>query len=274
MSRERFVMKEKNGIKYFVFPHLEQTGLIVHGITTRFTGVSLPPYDSLNLAFHTGDDPEAVRENRKRLSLALGFDFKDLVSCQQVHGTEGLRVDSHHRGCGSLEYGDSIPGTDGLLTTEQGIPLLMNYADCVPVIILDPVKRVLCLCHAGWKGSVDRIAVKMIKMMKERTNSAPEDCLVGIGPSIGPCCYEVDEKVVEPLTKNFSNWSRFVKAKTDRKWLLNLWELNRWQLVQEGVRNNNIVISGMCTSCWHRLFFSHRSSGGVTGRIAAVCLLK
>lgn len=267
-------MRESNGLRYFVFPHLEQTGLIVHAITTRQGGVSLPPYESLNLAFHTGDNPEAVRQNRKIVSQALKFDFSSLVSCQQVHGTEVLKVDYGYQGSGSIAYENSIAKTDGLFAIQPGIPLMMNYADCVSLLILDPVKKIIGICHAGWKGTVNGIAAKAIRKMKEELYSSPRDCLVGIGPSIGPCCYEVDKNVVTPLADNFANWRKFTKPKGKDKWLLDLWSLNRWQLVAEGVKSKNIVESGMCTSCWHRLFFSHRASGGVTGRISAICLLK
>jgi len=274
LKREKFMMREEKGVRYFFFPHLEETGLIIHGITTRHQGVSQPPYDSLNLAFHTGDDPEAVRQNRKLVSQAFGFDLADLVSCQQVHGTEVLKIDARYKGCGALEYGNSIADTDGLILVEPGIPIMMCYADCVPVFILDPKNKAVCLCHAGWKGSVNGIVVKGIETMKQKVNTNPEDCLVGIGPSIGPCCYEVDKNVIDPLSKNFPNWARFVKHRKQDRWMLDLWELNRWQLLQVGVKDKNIVISGMCTSCWQELFFSHRASGGRTGRIAAVCMLK
>ncbi|BBB92995.1 MAG TPA: peptidoglycan editing factor PgeF [Methylomusa anaerophila] len=269
---EEFLLRQaKNSVWYGFFTHLTRKG-VVHGISTRLGGVSQLPYASLNLGLHTGDCREDVWTNRSLFCKSLGLNASDAVTAEQTHGDQVWVVNNEDKGKGARNYSDSIRGTDALITNVSHLPLMLFYADCVPVIIYDPVKKAIGVSHAGWKGSVAKIAQKTILAMANNYDSKPSDCLVGIGPSIGPCCYEVDQIVVEKLRSNFSDWNDFVTAHNDR-WKLNLWAVNQRQLEQIGVKSENIVVSGICTSCNTAVYFSHRAELGTTGRLAAVVSL-
>ncbi|MHB8158282.1 MAG: polyphenol oxidase family protein, partial [Desulfocucumaceae bacterium] len=188
-------------IKYISFDIFERTGLVKHAFTTRHGGVSRGGFGSLNLAMHVGDDQGAVLENRKRICSVLGVDPEDMVVGHQVHGDSVCLVTRDHRGRGALDLQDAIPETDALITNCPGLLLSSYYADCVPVMIMDPVKKAIALVHAGWKGTAKRIAATTIKAMSGAFGTNPGDCLAVIAPSIGPC-YEVDQPVFEAFIKN------------------------------------------------------------------------
>jgi YfiH family protein len=265
---------EKEGIKYITFGIFTGTGLVKHAFTTRAGGVSAGPFRSLNMALHVGDDPVAVVENRKMVCSALGAGLEDLVAGQQVHGTTVLAVSAAHRGRGSLSREDAIPGADGLITKETGLLLASYYADCVPVMLLDPVGRAIGLAHAGWKGTVGRIAGKAVQSMVYNYGTNPRDCLAVVGPSIGPCCYEVDAPVVEMVKESFDRWPEMVKQTGPGRWRLNLWLANRIALAEAGVRVEHIAEPGLCTNCNRELFFSYRGQSGACGRMASLMMLK
>lgn len=264
----------KNGdLAYLTIPSFEATGLVTHAFTTRLGGFSSPPYDRLNLGLHVGDDPELVRQNRQRICHALGIDARRLVTAEQVHGDKVKVVTARDLGRGAFVYQEAIKATDALITKERKIPLSTYFADCVPLFILDPVTPAIGLSHAGWKGTVLKIGAKTIGRMAEEFGTQAKNCLVGIGPSIGPCCYEVDEAVVEKLAANFSEPGLFLKPKGQGKWMLDLWQANAWVFKEMGVKEENITFSGYCTSCHAQLFFSYRAQGGRTGRMAAILML-
>ena len=179
-----------------------------HGLSGRLGGVSEAPYDSLNLALHVGDEPEAVIVNRRRYLTALGLDAARLVTPEQVHGEAIARVTARDASRGALSYDDAIAATDALITDEEDLPLLLCFADCTPILFLDPVRRAVGIAHGGWKGTVRRIAAKTVRRMQDEFGSRVEDILVGIGPSIGPCCYEVGAEVAEQFRAAFPGHER------------------------------------------------------------------
>lgn len=262
-----FVLKYNKNLWYGVFTHFIKAGMI-HGISTRLRGKSDSPFLSLNLALHTGDDSLTVIDNRRAFCDSVGVDCKRLVTSQQVHDDQVVTVDERYAGRGALAYEDSIKHTDALITNRPNLPLMLCFADCVPVLIADPVLRVIGIAHAGWKGTVLKIAQKTVLKMQAQFGSEPADCLIGIGPSIGGCCYEVDEPVIRQFTAAFSYADEFITPRGE-KWQLDLWEANRRQLTDIGVLPQNIVVSGVCTACNHELFYSYRQENGKTGRIAA-----
>lgn len=265
---DEFILRHgANGLWHGIFTHFARRG-IKHGISTRLGGVSLASFASLNLALHTGDDPQKVVINRKRFCEALNLDFLRLVTAEQVHGAHIAVVTAQEMGKGREDYADALSNTDALITNLANVPLMLFFADCVPVLIADPVRHVVGISHAGWKGTVAKIAQKTLLAMQEHFGTHPADCLVGIAPSIGPCCYEVDNMVINQLKGEFRNWQDFVSPHNDR-WLLDLWKVNRYQLEEVGVLSANIVTSHVCTSCNSKLFFSYRADQGHTGRIAA-----
>jgi YfiH family protein len=269
MMREQFSLRHAdNGVWYGVFSHFAARGLI-HGISTRLHGRSISPFNSLNLGLHTGDRHETVLKNRSLFAAAVGINPEAVVTAQQVHEDSIAIVSADDKGTGARVFSS----TDALATTETGVPLMLFFADCVPVLFYDPARRVAAISHAGWKGTVSRIAAKTLTKLQLAFNVNPQDCLIGIGPSIGQCCYEVDETVVNRLRQEFtSTWSDFITPQKDR-WRLDLWELNRRQLLDAGASEDNIVVSGICTSCNTQLYYSHRAEQGVTGRLGAVIQL-
>jgi YfiH family protein len=273
MMKEEFILRHAdNGVWYGVFSHFEKHGLI-HGISTRLHGYSDHPFNSLNLGLHTGDIRETVLRNRYLFANAVGINPEAVVTAQQVHEDTITVVTASDKGLGAKDYSKAYSSTDALITAETGVPLMLFFADCVPVLFFDPVRRIIAISHAGWKGTVARIAAKTLTKLQAEFAVNPRDCLIGIGPSIGQCCYEVDETVIDRLRQEFSDtWSDFVSPKKNR-WQLNLWEVNRRQLLDVGANEDNIVVSGICTSCNTQLYYSHRAEHGATGRLGAVVQL-
>ena len=260
---------------FYTFPSFDQTNMVTHGFTTRLGGVSEGAYKSLNLGLHVGDKVEDVLANRRLVAEAMGFKAEDFVAAQQVHGERIQVVQEVDRGRGSQEFEDALAETDALITAVPGIPLLTNYADCVPVFILDPVNRVVALAHGGWKSTLALIGRKTVLKMQDVYGSRPEDCLAGIGPSIGPCCFEVDDRVAGQFREVFfPYWPDLVKSVGAGKWNLDLWEANRRQLIDIGVPAAKIAVAGLCTNCQPQTFFSYRAEQGETGRMAAIIMLR
>ena len=250
-----------NGIGILTIPAFTRTGLVKHAFTTRHRGFSRAPYASLNMALHVGDDQQAVIWNRRQVCAALGLDSSALVAAQQVHGEGVAVIKDFDRGRGAVDYAETIPAADALITNCPGLPLSLYYADCVPLMILDPLVPAIGLVHAGWKGTALQIGAKTVKMMEREFGSRPEDCLVGIGPSIGPCCYEVGEQVLREIKSSYVGWRELVKEQPGERWMLDLRLANRISLLESGVLPRNIHESDYCTSCRTDLFFSHRAEG-------------
>nr|WP_176221994.1 peptidoglycan editing factor PgeF [Paenibacillus barengoltzii] len=241
------------------------------GFTGRSGGVSEPPYDSLNLALHVGDDPQHVLENRRRLAKALGF-ASDAWTCgEQVHGNAVAVVRAEDRGKGFLDRSGAFQETDGLVTNVPGVLLTSFYADCVPLYFADPVRGVVGLAHAGWKGSVRLIAAEMIHTMEREFGSQRSEIRTAIGPSIGECCYEVDEVVMEKVREALPGEEPHFASASPRagKTMLNLKEMNRIIMIKAGILPTHIECTTWCTSCHPEYFYSYRAQNGVTGRMAS-----
>ena len=266
---------EKNGLPYFVFENLENTGLVRHGFSTRLGGVSEGCLSSMNLSFTRGDDPEKVRENFRRMGMAIGFETKDLVLSDQTHTTNVRLVTEADRGKGfdrERDYTD----VDGLITDTPGLMLVTIYADCVPLYFVDPVHKAVGLSHSGWKGTVHRIGKVTLERMKEAFGTRPEDVQAAIGPSICQDCYEVSEDVAQAFMDEFADQldDRLVYRKGNGKYQLNLWNANERILLEAGIRPEHLSITNICTCCNHELLFSHRASHGQRGNLAAFLGLK
>lgn len=245
----------------------------IHGLSARLGGVSKESYDSLNMALHVGDDPVAVWENRCRFIRALGLNAEKLVTPEQIHGSQIMRVDRRDAGRGAREYSESVPKTDALITNEPGLPLLLCFADCTPVLFLDLESKAVGIAHAGWKGTAGKIAQKTVMAMTKEFGTKPEKVLVAIGPAIGSCCYEVGDEVAAEFRKAFPCHTEQILSEIQGRHHLNLWEANRLQLMDIGVKSANIELADTCTACNHQWFFSYRADSGRTGRMAAVIAL-
>lgn len=194
---------------------------------------------------------------------ALGLKNR-LYYLNQVHGNKVLVVEKQF----SFEKKKArLPQGDGLITALKNILLVMFSADCPILFFYDPVKEVVGLAHAGWKGTVKGISMEMVKTMKKVFCSSSKDILVGISPAIDSCCYEVGEEVIEKLSKILKNWSMTCYRGVRGKWMLNLKEANALLLVEEGISRENITYSTHCTCCNPNLFYSYRRSQGEKGRM-------
>ena len=259
----------KDSLDFGYFPAWEALG-VVHGFTCRQGGESDIVPGSLNMALHVGDDPEKVIRNREKVAAALGFSLESTVTCAQVHGTHVVPVTQAQAGRGAYDLSATIPDADGLITDCRNLPLMLFYADCVPVLLVDRKGPAFGVVHAGWRGSVGRIVQKAIRTMKDTYGTRPENLTAGIGPSIGPCCYEVDERVHEQAL----DFPTCFQPHGEGHYLLDLWQLNKLQLLEAGVPEQHILTAGVCT-CHHvNQFFSHRKEKGKTGRLAAILYRK
>ncbi|MCK8817641.1 peptidoglycan editing factor PgeF [Natroniella sulfidigena] len=247
--------------------------MVKHAFTTRTGGVSSGDYNSLNLGLHVADNKADVIENRKRVCQVLDSDHEELVAAKQMHNDRVKIVTAEDQGKGALTYQSALDNVDALLTDQPQILLTSYYADCTPILILDPVQKVVGLVHAGWKGTVKKIAQQTVLKMIDSYGSQAEDILVGVGPVIGSCCYEVDQQVITPLSNNFANWDQLVKKSGNGNWKLDLALANQVQLKEIGLQEKNIITSNLCTCCNSDLFFSYRKDGGKTGRMASLIKL-
>lgn len=235
--------------------------------STRHGGSGNVPFDTMNLAFHVGDKPENVRENRKRFTAAANISLDNLVCANQVHGTNIKLVTSEDRGKGAYNQENALPETDGIITSERDLIPGVFFADCVPIFLADPVQGAVGLVHAGWKGTLNGIAGKTVAGMVQAFGSRPSDCWAFIGPSIGPCCYAVGEEVLSFFSSG--RWRAVAPfAKKQDKWSLDLWAANKANLLEAGLSCAKIGLSQICTCCDKR-FFSYRKDGGRTGRMGA-----
>lgn len=238
-----------------------------HAISTRLGGFSNAPFDGLNLALHVGDNAENVLSNRKKFIQSLGYGLEDIVTPEQVHGDKIFCVDENHRGRGSKDYSDSIPATDALITNAPDLPLMLCFADCVPIIFADVENQAVGIAHGGWKGTAKKIAAKTFQAMNQTFGTRAKNCFVGIAPSIGSCCYEVGAEVRAQFDKNFVE-------EREGKFFLDLQAANKFQLLEVGLPEENIDVAGECTCCKSSWYFSYRAAQGQTGRIAAVIGLR
>ena len=274
-GRSEAELREQAGVPFFVFPSIEKTGAVVHGFSTRLGGVSEGIFSSMNVSFTRGDREEAVRENYRRLGAAMGFSCENLVCTDQTHTVNLRVVTEEDRGKGFVcpkDYTD----IDGLVTDVPGLVLAAFYADCVPLYLVDPVRRCIGLSHAGWRGTAGKIGKKTVELMREQYGSSPEDLVAAIGPSICQSCYEVSKDVIEKFQEAFDErfWPELFYEKDGGKYQLNLWRANELGFLEAGVRAERIAAAGVCTCCNPELLFSHRASRGRRGNLGAFLMLK
>ncbi|MFC2950187.1 peptidoglycan editing factor PgeF [Virgibacillus sediminis] len=234
------------------------------GFTTRSNGVSHPPFQSLNMGLHVNDDVNHVTANRQKLAKHVGIPMENWVVGEQVHHTNIKRVTEQDKGKGSFTLETAVPDTDGLITNEKGILCGAVFADCVPLFFFDPVTGFIGIAHAGWKGTVQRMAEKMVDKFRS-LGTEPSNLLAVVGPSISRENYEVDERVIQSLSPK--ERERCVQKQGENRYLLDLKQLNADILLQAGVLRNNIDITKYCTYEHNHLFFSHRRDQGESGRM-------
>ena len=266
------MIKSAGPLKLHTFGNLVTMPNLVHFVTTRAGGFSLPPYNTLNLGLHTADNPVHVSANRARLARETGIDPDKFLYASQVHSGDVKVIDQD-----AIEKGILLeaPQTDATITNLPGICLMVMVADCVPVILFDPEKRVCAVVHAGWRGTVHHITTNTILAMKSQFGCNPAQILAGIGPSIGPCCYEVGDDVKTVVEQSFGTTEGYlVRKEHSPKPFFDLWYANHKQLTDAGLQPKNIETAQLCTQCHSDTFFSSRAGKGITGRFAAgICML-
>lgn len=256
---------------FFYFENLANQSAITHFVSTRPGGFSSPPFHSLNLAFHVSDNAELVAANREILATELNIPLSNFVTAQQVHEANIAIVTEAMRGTGSTDFATALPATDSLITNIPNVCLMVLTADCVPLILFDPNKKVIGVVHAGWKGTVQLIAQKTVTVMQKQFGCSPVDIIAGIGPSIGSCCYEVGAEVIREIERNLPNRIEYI---LNKKGFFNLREANKNQLVQLGISEKNIEVAGICTRCHSDIFYSARKNGINTGRYGTGIMLR
>lgn len=262
------------GVTYLAFPALLESGMVRHGFSTRMGGVSEGPYATMNFSFTRGDDPEAVRENYRRMAEALRVDMEKMVLTWQTHTTNVRVVSEEDLGKGIIKERD-YRDVDGLVTDMPDVTLVTFFADCVPLYFLDKKNRAIGLSHSGWRGTVKRMGEKTLETMAEAFGTRPEDVTACIGPSICMDCYEVGGEVIEEFAAEFPEavHDRLFYKKENGKYMLNLWEANRIVLTDAGIREENLSVTDICTHCNPELLFSHRRSPERRGNLCAfLCL--
>ena len=239
---------------------------VAHAIFTRHGGVSPEPYASLNLSVSTGDAKENVRHN---IGLAFGAMERDPATradLWQVHSAAVVVAEHPNGPDGHLGQADA------LITDRPGVSLFLRFADCLAVMIYDPRRRVVGIAHAGWRGSLKKVAKATVEAMAQRYGSQPADLVAGVGPGIGPCHYAVGPEVVAQTRQAFNGVSDSLLSTRNGEYYLDLWSANRAALQEAGVEQ--IEVAGICTVCHSDDFFSHRATGGRTGRFGGIIGLR
>lgn len=257
------------GVACWIDPAAAKSGILV-AFSERTGGVSDAPYDTLNLAVHVGDQSESVDRNRARLLAALGVDALRgrLVTAEQVHGDRISTVTAEHAGAGAyaLRGAARIPSTDALLTSARRLPLLMLYADCVPVVLVAfGPRRAICVVHAGWRGALAGLAGSAASALAAHAGCAIRELAAYVGPHIGPCCYEVGDDILSHFCNTFDT----IGAVDGR---LDLASAVREDLTRAGVVATRIAETGQCTRDHTDRFFSYRAAP-VTGRHGALAVI-
>ena len=263
LNIEKILVK---GINIFSHPVCDQNNYFC-GFTTRYGGSSSKPFNTLNLAYHVGDEEKSVLNNRQMIIEKLlnpGPEY--LYSALQVHGDNVLYVDKY-----TGHKDGNIPiEADSLITNKRNIPIMVLGADCNLIIIIDIKEKAVGVVHAGWKGALNGVLGKTLIEFKRHFNSSPENILVFFGPSIRNCCYKVDNILIDRFRKKFGSKDYYFKEGND--FFLDIIKLNLIHLKVFGIQKDNVFDAGKCTSCSNG-FFSYRREND-TGRQAAIAMIR
>ncbi|WP_096188113.1 peptidoglycan editing factor PgeF [Evansella halocellulosilytica] len=273
MTTEPFSEKHKHAL--FMNKWTSLNNEVIAGFTTKQGGFSNAPFTSFNLGLHVNDDQSSVVKNRELLADQLGFSTARWTCADQTHDNHIAKVSIDDTGKGVFNYDEALPATDGLYTREKNVLLTLCFADCVPIYFIEPVEKIIGVAHAGWKGSVKDIAGEMIRTWKEHEGVDSDNIITAIGPSIGACCYVVDDYVIGFVNEALQTEQNVPYEQiSEGQYALDLKKLNRALLIKAGIPAENIEVSSYCTSCEDTLFFSHRRDKGKTGRMLSFIGLK
>lgn len=235
---------------------------INHCFTTKCGGLSCGMVSGLNLGFRVGDDWDTVTENYKLVSKDIGFQYERITAGRQTHSTNIRIITELDAGKGVSKESEFMD-VDGMVTNIRQLPLVVYYADCVPILMAERSAGVIAAVHSGWRGTVGEIAGNAINIMTEQFNAKPENIIAAIGPSIGQCCFETGSEVANEFDDDLS-------IECDNgKFMVDLWKANERILLKYGLKQENIDILKMCTMCNSDLLYSYRVNKETTGRMGA-----
>lgn len=261
-----------NGVVFRTAHRFDAAGGVVHAFSTRLGGVSRGIWASMDLGTTRGDDPEHVRENYRRFFAAVGASMDKLVMSNQVHGAEIRTV--RPADYKTDLYAPEGYEADGLITDEPGVALVIFSADCLPILFYDPVKRVICAVHAGWRGTAAGIAEKAVETLAADYGCDRKDILAAIGPGISQCHFETHDDVPDAVRAVLPGEAEgCLLDHGNGKYHVDLKGVNAALLRRAGLREENITVDPDCTFCLPEKYWSHRATGGARGSQAAVIQL-
>jgi YfiH family protein len=259
---------------YLQFERLSQAPEVRHGVFTRKGGFSQPPFDGLNVATSTGDDPVSALRNQEVIAAETGL---ALISARIAHGAEYCVIErtSPADSVANLRQRARHTVADAMITTETGLGLFWGFGDCAPILLYDPQHRVVALAHGGWRGAAGAIGPRTIDAMRERYGSRPEELIVGVGPAIQSCCYQVNDTIYgafqrDPRASANAVFARHPNDHGVSALFLDVTASNARQLLAAGVRENHFDVAPQCTGCDADLFYSHRKRPHADGRFGVV----
>lgn len=271
LSEAGFYWREIDGVRALICSQLEEDGF-VNGFSTRLGGVSEMPANALSLAGFNDDAAENILENRRRFLKLFPGDWA-LAGCWQVHGADVRVVETAEDARpAENQLGDTIY-CDVIVSNAKGVLAGVKTADCVPILLADPVTGAFAAVHAGWRGTLQTAVIAGVKRLKEEYNAKPENLRVAIGASAGPCCYEVGSDVIEAFMSRFGSEAHLFTTTRPGHAMVDLIKANRDQLESAGVMPGRIYTAPICTMCRTDLFFSYRKEKklhGTVGRLMAV----
>ena len=257
----------EQGVTFLTYDALSRIPFIRHAFSTKL-GEGTRTAHPMDMSFDH-DDRDAVTHNYQLFCDAAGFDYESLVASSQDHHTFVRVVTAAEKGIGIRREKD-ILSVDALVTIVPGVTLCTYYADCTPIFFVDTATKAIGLAHAGWRGTVGRIAAAVLDTMRESFGTDPADVVCAVGPNIMACCYEVDEPVAEAFCALGLDSDRFVIPKGGGKYMVDMLECNRQILVDSGVKAENITLGDLCTRCSSDLLWSHRATAGDRGTMCAM----
>lgn len=267
-----FEYSETSGTGMYSIPAFSQSGLAKHCFTTRKGGVSTGSFAELNMSWTRTDSTDNTRRNYEIAAAALAIDPANMVIVDGDHGTNIKPIDASHKGRGLYTewHGDKF---DGMSTASPGVALCTIHGDCTPIFVLDTANKAICMAHSGWRGTVNGMPGKCVTTMQERFNSRLEDLLVGVGPCIGGCCFEVDEDVAQQFAEAFPHAGCVSEGGQAGKYLVDMATATAWQLFETGLPPANATFANMCTCCDSEHFHSFRRDGRMGGSMAGILQL-
>ncbi|KQC10505.1 MAG: hypothetical protein APR62_11980 [Smithella sp. SDB] len=265
-----FKLNKKHSIQYFESSLLSECDFLTHAFCTRLGGVSEDDYASLNISFKEGDLEGKVLQNWHRLAMAFSIPLEQFLTLNQVHGDDIFVIKPYGDYYSSREH----LNYDAIITNRTNLAICIKTADCVPIFLVDRIKKIIAVVHAGWRSTALGITAKVIRLLIDKYHCLPCDILAVIGPAIGKCCFDLDAAAADDFCKQKNHEAFVFPGKRQNKYAIDLAEANRRQIMNCGISESNIDVSDFCTSCRQDLFFSHRGSGGITGRQVNFMMIK